>query len=149
MRATAVLLAVLVLGHFAMTHLVTDVAATDSSFVLRRWSSALWIAWDLTMLATALLHASCGMWLVIAEQAPPPAATPGRLLAVVSRCFSQSAPQRSSSERATAPDAPTERRGVRTMHKALTHNQGDHVAVAVAAIAPGEEVTVVFLDDDS
>ena len=70
MRATAVMLAVLVLGHFAVTHLVTDVAATDSSFVLRRWSSALWIAWDLTMLATALLHASCGMWLVIAEQAP-------------------------------------------------------------------------------
>ena len=35
------------------------------------------------------------------------------------------------------------------MHKALIHNQGDHVAVAVAAIAPGEEVTVVFMDDDS
>ena len=35
------------------------------------------------------------------------------------------------------------------MHKALTHNRGDHVAVAVAAIARGEEVTVVFMDDDS
>lgn len=35
------------------------------------------------------------------------------------------------------------------MHKALTHNRGDHVAVAVATIAPGEEVTVVFMDDDS
>jgi succinate dehydrogenase hydrophobic anchor subunit len=69
-RATAVLLAVLVLGHFAVTHLVTDVSATNSSFVVRRWSSALWIAWDLTMLVAALVHASCGMWLVIAEQAP-------------------------------------------------------------------------------
>ena len=68
-RATALVLAVLVLGHFAMTHLVTDVEATGSSFVLRRWSSGLWIAWDWTMLATALVHASCGMWLVIAEQA--------------------------------------------------------------------------------
>ena len=35
------------------------------------------------------------------------------------------------------------------MHKALTHNRGDHVAVAVATIAPGEEVTVVYMDDDS
>jgi succinate dehydrogenase hydrophobic anchor subunit len=69
MRATAAVLAVLVLGHFAVTHLVTDVADTDSSFVLRRWSSALWLAWDWTMLATALAHAGCGLWLVIDEQA--------------------------------------------------------------------------------
>jgi succinate dehydrogenase / fumarate reductase membrane anchor subunit len=69
MRATAVVLAVLVLGHFAVTHLVTDVAATDSSFVLRRWSSALWLSWDWTMLAATLAHAGCGLWLVIDELA--------------------------------------------------------------------------------
>lgn len=70
MRTTAVLLAVLVLGHFAVTHLVTDVAQTGSSFVLRRWSSALWLAWDWTMLAAALAHAGAGIWLMIDEQAP-------------------------------------------------------------------------------
>jgi succinate dehydrogenase hydrophobic anchor subunit len=70
MRVTAVALAVLVLGHFAVTHLVNDVAETGSSFVLRRWSSALWLAWDWTMLAAALAHAGAGLWLLIDEQAP-------------------------------------------------------------------------------
>ncbi len=74
MRTTAVLLAVLVLGHFAVTHLVTDVAQTDSGFVLRRWSSALWLAWDGTMLAATLTHAGCGLWLMIDEQVTAPAA---------------------------------------------------------------------------
>jgi succinate dehydrogenase hydrophobic anchor subunit len=72
MRTTAVLLAVLVLGHFAVTHLATDVAQTGSSFVLRRWSSGLWLAWDATMLAATLAHAGCGLWLVIDEMAPEP-----------------------------------------------------------------------------
>jgi (2R)-sulfolactate sulfo-lyase subunit alpha len=35
------------------------------------------------------------------------------------------------------------------MHKALAHNRGDHVAVAVAPIAAGEEITIAHLDDDS
>jgi succinate dehydrogenase hydrophobic anchor subunit len=78
MRTTAVVLAVLVLGHFAVTHVVNDVAATGSSFVLRRWSSGLWLAWDWTMLAAALAHAGAGLWLLIDEQAP--AARPRRLL---------------------------------------------------------------------
>jgi succinate dehydrogenase hydrophobic anchor subunit len=69
-RATAVVLAVLVLGHFAVTHVVNDVAETGSSFVLRRWSSALWLAWDWTMLAAALAHAGTGLWLLIDEAAP-------------------------------------------------------------------------------
>lgn len=34
------------------------------------------------------------------------------------------------------------------MHKALAHNRGDDVAVAVAAISAGEEVVVVYMDDD-
>lgn len=34
------------------------------------------------------------------------------------------------------------------MHKALAHNRGDDVAVAVTAISAGEEVVVVFVDDD-
>lgn len=34
------------------------------------------------------------------------------------------------------------------VHKALAHNRGDHVAVAVAPIAAGEQVSVAYLDDD-
>ena len=34
------------------------------------------------------------------------------------------------------------------MHKALVHRKGDHVAVAVAPIAAGEEFVVVYLDED-
>jgi succinate dehydrogenase hydrophobic anchor subunit len=67
-RVTAVLLAVLVLGHFAVTHIVTDVAETDSGFVAKRWSQALWIAWDSTMLVAALTHAGSGLWLLIEQR---------------------------------------------------------------------------------
>jgi succinate dehydrogenase hydrophobic anchor subunit len=70
MRVTALALAVLVLGHFALVHVVNDVAETGSSFVLRRWSSGLWLVWDWTMLAAALAHAGAGSWLLIDEQAP-------------------------------------------------------------------------------
>lgn len=69
MRATAVVLAVLVLGHFAVTHLLTDVSDTGSGFVLRRWSSGLWLAWDWTMLVAALTHGGTGAWLIVEEQA--------------------------------------------------------------------------------
>jgi succinate dehydrogenase hydrophobic anchor subunit len=72
MRTTAVLLAVLVLGHFAVTHLVNDVAETSSSFVLQRWSSALWLAWDWTMLVAALAHAGAGLWLIVDERSTGP-----------------------------------------------------------------------------
>ena len=83
MRTTAVLLAVLVLGHFAVTHVVNDVAATGAGFALRRWSSALWLAWDATMLATALAHAGCGIWLVIDERASTPSRRKAAQLALV------------------------------------------------------------------
>ena len=68
-RITGVLLAVLVLGHFAVTHFVTDVAHDDAGFVARRLSSALWVAWDSTMLAAALAHGGIGIRLVIADYA--------------------------------------------------------------------------------
>ena len=34
------------------------------------------------------------------------------------------------------------------MHKALAHKRGDDVAVAVTALSAGEEVVVVYVDDD-
>lgn len=67
LRLTGALLAVLVLGHFVVTHFVTDVAHDNSAFVARRLGSALWIAWDATMLAAAVAHGAAGVRLAFAD----------------------------------------------------------------------------------
>jgi len=59
-RLTAVVLAVLVLLHFAATHLLTDVAETDSAFIAARWESGLVAATDWLMLVCAVLHGGAG-----------------------------------------------------------------------------------------
>lgn len=69
-RVTGVLLAVLALGHYGLTHIVYDVAETDSAFIAERWSSALWIVWDGLLLGSALLHAMAGMSTVIRDHRP-------------------------------------------------------------------------------
>jgi len=69
LRVTGLMLSVLVLGHFAVTHFVTDVARNDSAFVARRFSSVLWIAWDATMLAAALAHGTAGVRVALADYA--------------------------------------------------------------------------------
>lgn len=66
-RVTGLILAVLVLGHFAMTHVVTDVADADAGFIADRWGSALWLAWDGTMLTAALAHGAAGAWIAIED----------------------------------------------------------------------------------
>lgn len=71
-RVTGLALAVLVLGHFTLTHLVTDVAEADARYIARRWQSALWLVWDWTMLATALFHGAAGVWLAIEDYSPDP-----------------------------------------------------------------------------
>lgn len=67
LRVTGLALSVLVLGHFVVTHFVTDVAHDDSAFVARRLSSVLWIAWDGSMLAAALAHGAAGVRLALAD----------------------------------------------------------------------------------
>lgn len=69
LRVSGLALSVLVLGHFAVTHVVTDVADQGSSFVARRLSSWLWIAWDATMLAAALAHGYAGVRMTLADHA--------------------------------------------------------------------------------
>jgi succinate dehydrogenase hydrophobic anchor subunit len=71
LRLTGLVLAVLVLGHFAVTHFVTDVAHDDSAFVARRLSSAVWIVWDSAMLGAALAHGAVGVRLALADYASP------------------------------------------------------------------------------
>lgn len=68
-RITGVVLAVLVVGHFALTHIITDVAETDSSFVAARWGSALFVAWDGVMLVAAVVHGGIGVWIALREYA--------------------------------------------------------------------------------
>jgi succinate dehydrogenase hydrophobic anchor subunit len=69
-RITGVMLAVLALGHYGLTHIVNDVAETNSAFVAERWSSALWIVWDALLLGSALLHGMAGMATVIRDHRP-------------------------------------------------------------------------------
>ena len=64
-RLTALALAALVLTHFAVTHLLTDVAETDSAFVAERWQSGIVATTDWLMLVMAVLHAGAGLWTVV------------------------------------------------------------------------------------
>lgn len=67
MRGTGLLLSVLVLGHLLFVHILTNVSATNASFIARRWSSALWVTWDGTMLTAAFLHGAIGMTMVLRD----------------------------------------------------------------------------------
>ncbi len=71
LRVTGLVLSVLVLGHFVVTHVVNDVAQDNATFVARRLSSAVWIAWDSVMLAAALLHGVLGLRIALADYVSP------------------------------------------------------------------------------
>ena len=85
-RVTGMLLAVLVLGHFTLTHIATDVADADAGFIARRWSAALWIAWDWLMLAAALIHGAAGVWIAIEDYAPEGRSRRRRQAALIGAC---------------------------------------------------------------
>ena len=63
-RVTAIVLAALVPLHFAATHLLTDVAETDSAFIAARWQSGLIAATDWLMLVCAVVHGGAGAWAI-------------------------------------------------------------------------------------
>ena len=85
-RLTGLLLAALVLGHFAVTHIVIDVAETGSAFVAERWRSAIVLGWDWLMLAAAVLHSAAGLRVIVVEYARP-----GRVRALTAPLFALSA----------------------------------------------------------
>lgn len=66
-RVTGLLLALLVLAHFAHTHIINDVADTDSEFVTQYFDSLLFILWDWLMLVLAVVHGAAGIWVAITE----------------------------------------------------------------------------------
>jgi len=72
LRTTGLLLAVLALGHFIITHITNDVAMTDSSFVISRWSSTIWVVWDVLLLTSALIHAFAGLAVVVHDYSKNP-----------------------------------------------------------------------------
>lgn len=69
-RGTGLLLVVLALGHFALTHIITDVAETDGGFIGRRWANVGWVIWDAALLLAALAHAGAGLRAIIRDYAP-------------------------------------------------------------------------------
>lgn len=86
-RLTGLLLAILVIGHLVVTHVITDVADTNAGFVARRWGSALWVTWDSLMLAAALAHAGAGVWAAIDDYARTPRSRRHLRRAVVAIAF--------------------------------------------------------------
>lgn len=65
LRITGLALAFLALGHFALTHIINDVSDTGSTFVSQRWSSLVWILWDVSLLVCSLLHLFAGTMIII------------------------------------------------------------------------------------
>lgn len=65
MRLSGLILLFLALIHFAITHIVNDVVATDSDFLARRWDNPLWRVFDWSLLALALAHGLNGLrWII-------------------------------------------------------------------------------------
>lgn len=71
-RVTALLLAVLVLAHYAATHILVDVAETGSAFVAERWQSGLIAATDWLMLLAGVLHGAAGAWIIAGDYVRSP-----------------------------------------------------------------------------
>ena len=61
----------LVLGHLLAVHLLTDVARTTASYVARRWSAVLWVAWDGCMLTAAVAHGAASLSAVVRDHLAP------------------------------------------------------------------------------
>ena len=70
MRASGVVLLVLVFGHLFVNLMVGDgVHAIDFAFVGGKWSSPFWQVWDLLMLWLAMFHGSNGVRTIINDYA--------------------------------------------------------------------------------
>jgi succinate dehydrogenase / fumarate reductase, membrane anchor subunit len=70
MRASGVLLVVLIFGHLFMNLVAGDgVKAIDFGFVAGKWASPLWQVWDLLMLWLAMIHGTNGVRTIINDYA--------------------------------------------------------------------------------
>ncbi len=80
MRISGLVLVVLALGHFALTHILNDVTDTDANFVSDRWSNPLWRTYDWALLTLALFHGLNGLRVITEDYVR----SPGKRVAVKS-----------------------------------------------------------------
>ena len=73
MRVSGLVLLFLALIHFALTHIATDVAKTDYTFLSHRWDNPLWRLFDWSLLALALAHGLNGLRYIIDDYVRRPA----------------------------------------------------------------------------
>jgi succinate dehydrogenase membrane anchor subunit len=70
MRASGVLLLVLIFGHLFVNLVAGDgVKAIDFGFVAGKWASPFWQVWDLLMLWLAMIHGTNGVRTIINDYA--------------------------------------------------------------------------------
>lgn len=70
MRASGVVLLVLIFGHLFMNLVAGDgITAIDFGFVAGKWASPLWQVWDLLMLWLAMIHGTNGVRTIINDYA--------------------------------------------------------------------------------
>lgn len=74
MRVSGLVLVLLALLHFAITHVFNDVVHTDYRFVADRWRNPLWRIFDWLLLALAILHGANGARWVVEDTIRAPAA---------------------------------------------------------------------------
>lgn len=73
MRASGVLLVVLVFGHLFSNLMIGDgVSAIDFGFVGGKWANPFWKVWDLLLLWLALIHGGNGMRTIINDYVTKP-----------------------------------------------------------------------------
>lgn len=73
MRASGVLLAVLIFGHLFVNLVAGEgVKAIDFAFVAGKWAQPFWIVWDLLLLWLALIHGANGMRTLVNDYATRP-----------------------------------------------------------------------------
>lgn len=73
MRASGVVLVVLIFGHLFVNLMVGDgVHAIDFAFVGGKWADPFWVVWDTLLLWLALIHGANGMRSLINDYAHNP-----------------------------------------------------------------------------
>ncbi len=76
MRASGVLLVVLIFGHLFVNLMVGEgIHGIDFAFVAGKYASPFWQWWDVLMLWLALIHGANGMRTIIERLHHPPAAS--------------------------------------------------------------------------
>jgi succinate dehydrogenase / fumarate reductase, membrane anchor subunit len=72
MRISGLVLVVLALGHFTLTHIVNDVTNTNAQFVADRWQNPLWRTYDWALLTLALFHGLNGLRVITEDYVRSP-----------------------------------------------------------------------------